>query len=191
MTPAGGSDEVREAERLGPITVDGRPPDEEGRVGSRATDRRRQDGLSARCDREQSVRAQESPSGLGSSGKPLLQRSTNLRELGGPASDRDDRQSEFPIQRVEVEYVEAPDHGAVEQNRTDAVERAEAPDKRDDPPSPVGPIDSHVSGANGFHVFRQREGHGRDRRGPFVPVERSVVHADDAGVGLSEGTPQG
>jgi hypothetical protein len=191
VTPAGGSNEVREAERLGPITVDGRPSDEERRVGSRATDRGGQDGMPTRCDREQSVRAQERPSGLGGPGKPLLQCSPDLRELGRPARDRDDRQSELSVQRVEVEHVEAPDDGAIEQNRADPFERPQAPDQGDDPPSPVGPVDSHVSGTNGLHVFRQREGNRRDRRGTFVPVERSVVHADHAGVGLSEGAPQG
>lgn len=95
------------------------------------------------------------------------------------------------MQRIHVEDVEPSDNRPVEQNGADAIEGPQASYERDDPPRPVRPVDPHLSRSDRLHVLRQREGDRRDRRRALVPVERPVVHPDDAGVGLSEGTPQG
>jgi len=178
-------------EWLGPMTLDRRPPDEERGVRARAADRRGLDGMPARRNREQSVRAQERPARPRGLREPFLQRGVDQRERGGPPRDCDNRQPELSVERVEVEDIKAADDRSIEQDRADAVEGPETPDEGDDSPCPVRPVDPHVGRADGLDVIRQRQGDRREGRRAFASVERSVVHPDHARVDLSEGTPQG
>ena len=92
---------------------------------------------------------------------------------------------------VEVEDIEPTDDGPVEEDRPDPVDRTEAANERDHPARGVGPIDPHAPGPNLLHVLGQRQSDRGHRSVAVAPLEGAVVDPDDAGVGLSEGPPQG
>ena len=146
--------------------------------------------LAPRPHGEEAVGSQQRPASGRRPRKPFLERRSDPLELGGTPSDRDDRTTELSVQEFEVQDVESSDHGPVEKDRADAVERSQASDERDDPPCPVRSIDPDLGRPYGFDMLRERERDRRDGSELIVAVERAVVDADDAGVELAERPPQ-
>ncbi len=178
-----------EAQRLGPMSANGRTLHEPGRIPSGAAHGGGQDWLARGRYGEQSVGSKESPTRVRCPGKPLHEGRPDPGELGGTSGDRDDRQTQLSMEQVEVQDIESADDRTVEEDGADTVERSQASNECDDPSRAVGTVDADPTGPDGFHMLRERE---RDRRNggvPVVAVERSVIDPDHAGVDLAERTP--
>jgi hypothetical protein len=91
------------------------------------------------------------------------------------------------VDRVQIEDVETPYHGAVHEHRADSLEWPEGPEEGDDPGSAVRPVDPDRSDAGGLKVFGEGDNHRGDRGGPVVPRKGAVVDGRDARMGLSQG----
>jgi len=143
-----------EAQRLGPVPADGRALDEENGVPPGTADRRRKDRTSVRRHREQPVSAQERPTGARRTGEPLSQRDPDAVELGGPPCHCHDRETELPVEHVEVKHVEPTPARAVEEERADAVERTEASHEGDETASTVRAVDPDLRGPDRFDLLR-------------------------------------
>jgi hypothetical protein len=136
------------------------------------------------------MRSQEGPASVGRARKPFPQRRSDPRELRGAPRDRDDRDPELLVERVQVENVEPAHDRAVHENRADAFERSEAADERDDPTRPVRAVDPDPAGSYCLYMFGERQDHGRDRSVPVPARERSVVDPDHPRMRFPEGPPQ-
>jgi hypothetical protein len=113
----------------------------------------------------------------------------DLGEFGWSPRDGDDGESQLTMQRIQVEDVEPPDNGSVKEDRPHAIEGSETPDEGDHAPGPVGPVDPDVRRPYRLDMVGQGDGDRGERSDAFASLERTVVHADDARVGLSEGAP--
>jgi hypothetical protein len=94
------------------------------------------------------------------------------------------------VDRVQIEDVESPHHGAVNEHRTDPLERAQGPKQGNDPAGAVRPVDPDRSHADGLKMLGEGDDHGGDRGEPVSPSERAVVDGRDPRVGLSQGPTQ-
>jgi|SRR5208282_2295445 len=143
-----------EPERLGPKSVDARTPNEERGILSRAADGGGPDRLPTGPHREEAVGSQQRPAGARRPWEPLLERRSDPLEFGRTPRDRDNWETELSMQEVEVEDVESADHGTVDENGANAVDRSQASDERDEPSGSIGTIDPDLGRPNGFDMFR-------------------------------------
>jgi len=179
-----------EPERLRPMAADRRTLDEPNGVGSRTSHGGGPDRMPGRGNPEQSVRAQEPPTGVGGTREPLPQSRPDPLELRGTSRDRDDRDPELPVERVQVDDVETSHDGPVEQDGAHAFEGPEASDERDHATRAVSAVDPDPADAYRLHALGQRQDHGGERGVAVRAVERAVVHPDHLRVRFPEGTPQ-
>lgn len=184
------SDQVGEPKRLRPVTANRGSLDEPNRVDARTSGGGRENRSSVGGDGEQSMRAEEGPSGVGAPGEPLFQRRPDSGEFGRPTRHGNDWHAELPVNPVEVQYVEPSDDRSVQNHCSNALEGAETSHERNHLTGSVRPVDPDPPRTNRFHVLWQREGDGGDGGVALPSVEGPVVHADHPGVNLPEGAPQ-
>ena len=190
VSAARGRDEVGDAERLRPVATNRRALHQADRVRSRASDGRRQDRSPGRRDRKEAMRAEQRPAPVGGAGKPLRERGSDPGEFGWPARDRHHRESERAVDRVEVEHVEAADHGPVHKDGPDSFEGAEGSDEPEDPLRPVRPIHAHLAGPDPHEVLRKGHHHGREGGVAVRAGECSVIDADELRMRFAKRPPQ-
>lgn len=190
LSPPGGRDEVRESDGFRPVPPHGRARDETNGVRARASHGRGENRAALGRDREQPMRPQERPPPVRGTREPLSQGGPDPVELGGTTRHRDDRDAKGPVEGIQVEDVEPPDHRAVHEHRADAVERPQAENEGCDPPRSVGPIDADTSQPDRLHVLGEGHRDGGDRRVPVASVEGTVVDSDDPRMRFRECPPQ-
>ena len=94
------------------------------------------------------------------------------------------------MKAIEVDHVEPPDHGTIEEDRPNALEPAQAPHERDDAASPVRTVDRDLSYADRIDTLGKRHEHGGDRGVSVPTVEGTVVDAHHLRVRFPERAPQ-
>ncbi len=134
---------------------------------------------------------QERPSSLGIGPEPRPKRGVDPAEVGRPAGHGHDRDAQRLVDAVQVEDVEPADDRAVDEHRADPVDRPGRADERDHRLGPVSTVHPDPRTTYGFDVRRGRHDHRRDRGERVPSAERPVVDADDPGMILREGPPQG
>lgn len=179
-----------EAKRLGPVSANGRASDEADGVRARAPHGGRPDRATGSRDAKEAMSGEPAPSPAAVLRKPLLQRRVNPVELRGAARQRHDREPEATVQDVEVENVESPEHGPVEEESPDPIERTERAHESGHPGRPVCPVHPDPTGSDRLHIGRSRYDDRRDRGVAVAARERPIVHPHDAGMRLREGSPQ-
>jgi hypothetical protein len=186
----GGSNEMRETQRFRPEPVHRGPVKERHRVRRGTPRGGGPDRSAGGRDPEQTVPPQKRVPCVRGSRKPALEGRPDLRKLGWAAGDRHYRRPSGPSDRVEVEHVESPHDGAVEEHGPDRLPAAERREQPHDPFGSVPPIDADAREPDRLDALRGGDDHRGDRRLPVSPFERPVVDADDARVRLAERPPQ-
>lgn len=175
-----------EAQRLGPVAPHGRPSKQPDRIALRASDRAGAQGRSGGRHAEEPMGPQQSEATGRVAREPLGERRTDADEVRRTPGNRHHRKAETAVERVEVEDVEPPQHGPVDQHGPHAVERASSPDDGDRLAGRVTAVDLDRPGTDRLDIPRQRDDDRRDRSLAVTAGERTVVEPDHPRMGLAE-----
>ena len=186
----GGRDEVRQPEGLRPVALDGRAPDEARRVRTGTADRGGPDRLAVGWNGEQAMGPEQPPTDVGRTREPLPKGRANPGELGRAAGHGDHGEAKSTVESVQVEHVESPDHGSVQENGPDALDSTDGTDERYHATGAVRAVHADASGADRLDVLGEGERDRGERSVPIPPRKRAVIDPDHSRMRLTEGPPQ-